>query len=74
MPARNKRRKAGKKDSRDATERILGAKAFESISAVEGLALSAAGKKRRKAAKARKMNHAERRAEVVRAYAADKGR
>jgi hypothetical protein len=75
MRARVKHKKAGKKVRRDAaTGRILGAKAFASITAVEGLKLSAAGKKRLKTSKARKMSQAERRAEVVRAYTAGKGR
>lgn len=75
MRARVKQKKAGKTVRRDAaTGRILGAKAFASITAVEGLKLSAAGKKRLKASKARKMSQAERRAEVVRAYTAGKGR
>lgn len=75
MRALVKQMKAGKKVRRDAaTGRILGAKAFASITAVEGLKLSAAGKKRLETSKLRKMSPAERRAEVVRAYTAGKGR
>ena len=67
MPARSK--KIRKKLTRSSnTGRILGAKAFEAITAVEGLTLSAAGRKRLKALKTRKMSQDARRAAVVRAY------
>lgn len=75
MRAGDTHKKAGKKMPGDAaTGRILGAKAFASITAVEGLKLGPAGKKRLKTSKARKMSQAERRAEVVRAYTVGKGR
>ncbi len=54
--------------------RIIGAKAFAAITAVEGLKLSPAGKKRLAASKSRDLTHAQRRAEIVRAYTAAKGR
>ena len=74
MKTRAKSAKAGKKILRDAaTGRIIGAKAFAAITAVEGLELSPAGKKRLAASKSRKLTHAQRRAEVVRAYTASKG-
>jgi hypothetical protein len=53
--------------------RVLGPKAFAAITAVEGLKLSAAGKKRLKTSKWRKMSPAERRAAVVSAYSKVKG-
>jgi hypothetical protein len=75
MKTRAKSVKRGKKVSRNATTgRIIGAKAFEAITAVEGLKLSPAGKKRLAASKSRKQTPAQRRAEVVRAYTASKGR
>lgn len=75
MPTRTKSRKPGKKSNRSAASgRVLGAKAFASITAVEGLKLSPAGKKRLSSSKSRKLSPAKRRAEVVRAYTASKGR
>lgn len=75
MKTRAKSAKAGKKTLRSsATGRVIGAKAFAAISAVEGLKLSPAGKKRLAASKSRKLTGAQRRAEVVRAYTASKGR
>ena len=75
MKTRAKSSKPSKKMSREsATGRVIGAKAFAAITAVEGLKLSPAGKKRLAASKLRKLTHAQRRAEVVRAYSASKGR
>ncbi len=75
MKTRAKSPKPGKKLSREsATGRIIGAKAFAAITAVEGLELSPAGKKRLAASKSRKLTHAKRRAEIVRAYTTAKGR
>lgn len=54
--------------------RVLGAKAFAAISAVEGLQLSSTSKKRLALLKDSEMTPAERRAEVLRAYASVKGR
>ena len=54
--------------------RILGAKTFAAIAAVEGLRLGAASKKRLDALRASELTPDERRAEVLRAYSAPKGR
>jgi hypothetical protein len=54
--------------------RVLGAKTFAAISAVEGLRLKGESKKRLATLRASDLSPAERRAEVVRAYAAIKGR
>lgn len=75
MKTRAKPAKRGKKISRESgAGRIIGEKAFAAITSVEGLKLSPAGKKRLAASKSRKLTHAQRRAEVVRAYTASKGR
>jgi hypothetical protein len=75
MKTQAKSAKSGKKLPRETTTgRIIGAKAFAAISAVEGLKLSPAGKKRVAASKSRKLTLAQRRTEVVRAYTASKGR
>jgi hypothetical protein len=72
MPVRVKKT-PNKVPRSSATGRILGAKAFAAITAVEGLKLSAAGKKRIETSKRRKMSYDERRAEIVRAYIPAKG-
>ncbi len=54
--------------------RILGAKKFAAIAAVEGLRLSAASKKRLASLRASELTPDERRAEVLRAYSSPKGR
>ena len=54
--------------------RRLGSKAFAAITAVEGLALSNAGRRRLADMKARKLSPDRQRAEVLKAYAATKGR
>ena len=54
--------------------RVLGSKAFAAISAVEGLKLSAAGKKRLRAMDEQRLTPDQRRAEVIRAYMEIKGR
>lgn len=55
--------------SRKLKSRVLGAKAFAAICAVEGLRLSAASRKRLAVLKAAGLTTEERRAEVLRAYA-----
>lgn len=54
--------------------RVLGAKTFAAIAAVEGLRLSASSKKRLAALRASELTPDERRAEVLRAYSSPKGR
>lgn len=54
--------------SRKAKPRILGARAFAAITAVEGLRLSAASRRRLESLKASGLTPEERRAEVLRAY------
>lgn len=54
--------------------RVLGSKTFAAIAAVEGLRLSATSRKRLAVLKASDLSPEERRAEVLRAYAAPKGR
>lgn len=53
--------------------RVIGAKSFAAISAVEGLRLKGASKKRVASLRASELSPDERRAEVIRAYAG-KGR
>ena len=57
----------------NASSRVLGDRTFAAISAVEGLRLSAASKKRMSAMKEQKLTPAQKRAEVLRAYS-HKGR
>jgi hypothetical protein len=71
MPVRAKKTRT-KLPKSSGTRRILGAKAFAAITAVEGLELSAAGKKRLKTSRRLKMSQDERRAEIVRAYTSAK--
>jgi len=52
-----------------AMSRVIGSRAFAAIAAVEGLRLSAASKKRLATLRESGLTPAERRAEVVRAYA-----
>lgn len=73
MPVRVKKVR-NKKPKRTAKGAVLGAKAFAAISAVEGLRLSSASKKRLTALKSRKLSQDERRAEVLRAYRDIEGR
>jgi hypothetical protein len=54
--------------SRKPKSRVLGTKAFAAITAVEGLRLSAASRKRLDALKAAGLSAEERRAEVLRSY------
>lgn len=56
-----------------AAARVIGAKTFAAIAAVEGLRLSAASKKRIATLRASELSPDERRAEVLRAYAPTKG-
>ena len=49
------------------TKTVLGSKAFAAISAVEGLALSAASKRRLASLRASNLSEEERRAEIMRA-------
>jgi 4-alpha-glucanotransferase len=63
-----------KKSPINASSRILGDKTFSAITAVEGLKLSAASKKRMSAMKAQNLTPAQKRAEVLRAYSHSKGR
>lgn len=56
------------KTSPKSNSRVLGAKAFAAISAVEGLRLSTASRRRLEALKATGLSAEERRAEVLRAY------
>ena len=53
---------------------VLGAKTFAAITAVEGLSLTTAGKKRLAALQAGNLTPDEKRAEVIRAYAGSKRR
>ena len=57
-----------KKAPRETGSRVLGARAFAAISAIEGLKLTAAGKRRLDLMDERKLTPDERRAEVLRAY------
>jgi hypothetical protein len=52
----------------------LGDKTFAAITAVEGLKLGSASKKRLSALKEKKLTPAQKRAEVLRAYVQHKGR
>jgi len=52
----------------NASSRVLGDKTFAAITAVEGLKLSAASRKRMLAMKARKLTPAQKRVEVLREY------
>lgn len=63
-----------KKPLIDRAERTLGDRTFAAITAVEGLALSAASKKRLSIMKARKLTPAQKRAEILRAYSTHKSR
>lgn len=54
--------------------RLLGGKTFAAISAVEGLKLSAASKKRMTDMKAKGLSLDQQRAEVIRAYSPNKDR
>lgn len=54
--------------------RVLGAKAFAAIAAIEGLRLSPTSKKRLASLRASQLSQDERRAAVLRAYAPAKGR
>lgn len=63
-----------KKASRETGSRVLGARVFAAISAIEGLKLTAAGKRRLDLMDERKLTPDERRAEVLRAYMAIKER
>ena len=62
-----------KKRNRHDAQR-LGSEAFAAITAVEGLALSNAGRRRLADMMARKLSPDRQRAEVLKAYAATKGR
>ena len=53
-------------------ERVLGDKKFAAITAVEGLKLARASKKRMAAMKAKKLTPSQKRAEVMRAYSSGK--
>jgi hypothetical protein len=63
-----------KKSPINKQSRILGDRTFAAITAVEGLALSAASKKRLATMKAKKLTPAQKRAEVLRAYRHNKVR
>jgi hypothetical protein len=54
--------------TRHATKTVLGPKAFAAITAVEGLALSSASKRRLASLHASDLSDDERRAEIIRAY------
>jgi hypothetical protein len=59
---------------RTAASRVLGAKAFAAMSAVEGLRLPPSSKMRLADMEERKLSSAQKRAEVLRAYASGKHR
>jgi hypothetical protein len=63
-----------RRTSSKSVARVLGAKKFAAIAAVEGLHLSAASKKRLASLRASELTPDERRAEVLRAYSSPKGR
>jgi hypothetical protein len=63
-----------KKSPINAAARVLGDRTFAAITAVEGLKLSAASKKRMSAMKERRLTPGQKRAEVLRAYSPHKGR
>jgi hypothetical protein len=73
MPVRAKKLRA-KKSRPTAKGRVLGAKAFAAISAVEGLKMSAASKKRFRTFKSRGLTPDEQRAEILRVYRQIDGR
>lgn len=56
------------KSSKKPGSRVLGARAFAAITAVEGLRLSSASRRRLEVLKASSLSSDERRAEVLRAY------
>lgn len=56
-----------------ASPRVLGDKTFAAITAVEGLKLGSASKKRLSALEEKKLTPAQKRAEVLRAYVQHKG-
>ncbi len=63
-----------KKSPINTSSRVLGEKTFAAISAVEGLKLGAASKKRLSAMKEQNLTASQKRAEVLRAYSHTKGR
>jgi hypothetical protein len=63
-----------KKSPINTSSRVLGDKTFAAISAVEGLKLGAASKKRLSAMKDQRLTPSQKRAEVLRAYSHSKGR
>jgi hypothetical protein len=63
---------SSKKSLNKAAKRVLGDKAFEAITAVEGLKLAHTAKKRMAAMRARKLTPSQKRAEVLRAYSSGK--
>jgi hypothetical protein len=62
-----------RKSKTSSRSRVLGAKTFAAIAAVEGLKLSAAGKKRLSTLKASGLSTAQRRKAILRSYKGAKG-
>lgn len=67
-------RKTGKRLSESGDGHILGQRTFAAITAVEGISLSSASRKRLAGMKKRKLSHDEQRSEVIRAYVDAKSR
>ena len=67
-------KKTGKQLSGSGDSHILGQRTFAAITAVEGISLSPASRKRLADMKKRKLSHDEQRSEVIRAYVDAKSR
>ena len=66
--------KTGKRLGRTSEGHVLGERTFAAITAVEGISLSAASRKRLSSMKKRKLTNDEQRSEVIRAYSEAKTR
>ena len=68
------KKKTGKRLSGTGDGHVLGQRTFAAITAVEGISLSPASRKRLADMKKRKLSHDEQRTEVIRAYVDAKSR
>ena len=67
-------KKTGKQLGKTGSHHILGQRTFAAITAVEGISLSLASRKRLADMKKRKLSHDDQRSEVIRAYMDAKSR
>jgi hypothetical protein len=67
-------KKTGKRLNETSEGHVLGQRTFAAITAVEGISLSPASRKRLAKMKSRKLSHDEQRSEVIRAYVDAKSR